>query len=181
MDPRYMDNLEKNTFKPCTPTMKKIVKQELFDHQSNQRLRRVLWNPWQSNGKLRNMKNRSFEVLCHKQIRNARSKRCPDRASGDTIGGRQNGSAPRVLLGNSDGVDPDSLVHSVSSGRGVLTPCTRRWSPLRSKAHSSRGGIPSADISHPEFRAPTFYIRISHSRMGEEDVSTSPDRLIRTF
>ena len=36
------------------------------------RLRRVLWNPWQSNGKLRNMKNQSFEVLCHKQIRNAR-------------------------------------------------------------------------------------------------------------
>ena len=23
MDPRYMNNLEKNTFKPCTPTMKK--------------------------------------------------------------------------------------------------------------------------------------------------------------
>ena len=31
------------------------------------RLRRVLWNPWQSNGKLRNMKNQSFDVLCHKQ------------------------------------------------------------------------------------------------------------------
>nr|CAN71928.1 hypothetical protein VITISV_020876 [Vitis vinifera] len=46
--------------------------ENLFDHQSNPRLRRVLWNPWQSNGKLRNMKNRSFEVLCHKQIRNAR-------------------------------------------------------------------------------------------------------------
>ena len=29
MDPRYMDNLEKNTFKPCTPTMKKIVKKEV--------------------------------------------------------------------------------------------------------------------------------------------------------
>ena len=29
MDPRYTDNLEKNTFKPCTPTMKKkIVKQK---------------------------------------------------------------------------------------------------------------------------------------------------------
>ena len=30
MDPRYMDNLEKNTFKPCTPTMKKkiVVKQK---------------------------------------------------------------------------------------------------------------------------------------------------------
>ncbi|KAL6338388.1 hypothetical protein AAG906_020472 [Vitis piasezkii] len=40
-----------------------------FDHQSNLRLRRVLWNPWQSNGKLRNMKNQSFEDLCHKQIR----------------------------------------------------------------------------------------------------------------
>ena len=26
MDPRYMDNLEKNTFKPCTPTMKKEKK-----------------------------------------------------------------------------------------------------------------------------------------------------------
>ena len=36
------------------------------------RLRRVIWNPWQSNGKLKNMKNQSFEVLCHKQIRNAR-------------------------------------------------------------------------------------------------------------
>ena len=23
MDPHYMDNLEKNTLKPCTPTMKK--------------------------------------------------------------------------------------------------------------------------------------------------------------
>ena len=23
MEPRYMDNLKKNTFKPCTPTMKK--------------------------------------------------------------------------------------------------------------------------------------------------------------
>ena len=36
------------------------------------RLKRVTWNPWQSNGKLRNMKNQSFEVLFHKQIRNAR-------------------------------------------------------------------------------------------------------------
>ena len=36
------------------------------------RLRGVLWNPWESNGKLRNMKNQSFEVICHKQIRNAR-------------------------------------------------------------------------------------------------------------
>nr|CAN82563.1 hypothetical protein VITISV_039811 [Vitis vinifera] len=35
----------------------------LFDHQSNPRLRRVLWNPWQ---------------------------RCPDRAFGHTIGGRRN-------------------------------------------------------------------------------------------
>ena len=76
--------------------------------------------------------------------------------------------AAHVLLGNPDGVDPDSLAHSVSSGRGVPTPCTRRRSPLRSIAQSTRGGIRCADISHPEFRAPTFYIRISHSRMGEE-------------
>ena len=26
MDPRYMDKLEKNTFKPCTPAMKKEKK-----------------------------------------------------------------------------------------------------------------------------------------------------------
>ena len=30
---------------------------------NNPRLRRVLWNPWKSNGKLRNMKNQSFEAL----------------------------------------------------------------------------------------------------------------------
>ncbi|RVW92015.1 hypothetical protein CK203_037143 [Vitis vinifera] len=108
-------------------------------------------------------------------------------------------SAPHVLLGNPDGVDLDSLARSVSSGRGVPTPCTRRRSPLRSIAHSTRGrilsgrlstfcghfisGIPCADILYPEFRAPTFYIRISHSRMGEEDVfnfsgQTYPDPLI---
>ena len=29
VDPRYMDNLEKNTFKPCTLTMKKNVNQEV--------------------------------------------------------------------------------------------------------------------------------------------------------
>nr|CAN81245.1 hypothetical protein VITISV_044086 [Vitis vinifera] len=149
------------------------------------------------------MKNRSFKVLCHKQIQNAKSKRCPDRAFGQDGGGTwsmagwssDRGSAPHVLLGNPDGVDPDSLARSVSSRRGVPTPCTRGRSPLRSIAHSTRGrilsgrlftfsgyfisGIPCADISYPEFRAPTFYIRISHSRMGEEDVSTSPVRHIR--
>ena len=35
-------------------------------------MRRVIWNSWKSIGKLKNMKNPSFEVLCHKQIRNAR-------------------------------------------------------------------------------------------------------------
>ena len=36
------------------------------------RLRRVTWNLWKSNGKLKNMKNQIFEVLCHKQIRSTR-------------------------------------------------------------------------------------------------------------
>ena len=104
-------------------------------------------------------------------------------------------TCPDRICYHPDGVDPDSLAHSVSSERGVPTPCTRRRSPLRSIAHSNRGGIlsdrlstfsgyftsriPSADISYPEFRAPTFYIRIFHSRIGEEDASTSPDRHIR--
>nr|CAN64081.1 hypothetical protein VITISV_017279 [Vitis vinifera] len=60
--------------------------------------------------------------------------------------------------GSGNGVDPDSLAYSMSSGRGVPTPCTRRRSPLRSIAQSTRGRIPCADISYPEFRAPTFHI-----------------------
>nr|CAN61877.1 hypothetical protein VITISV_015072 [Vitis vinifera] len=35
---------------------------QLFDHQSNPRLRRVIWNPWQSNGKLKFMKNQALEL-----------------------------------------------------------------------------------------------------------------------
>ena len=71
---------------------------------------------------------------------------------------------PHVLLGNPDGVDPDSHAHSVSSRRGVPTPCTRRRSPLRSIAQSTWGRIPCADISHPEFRASTFHIQNSVRR-----------------
>nr|CAN73368.1 hypothetical protein VITISV_032597 [Vitis vinifera] len=103
--------------------------------------------------------------------------------------------AAHVLLGNPDGVAPDRDARSVSSGGEVPTPCTRRWSLLRSITHSTQGrilsgrlstfsgyfisGIPCADISYLEFCVATFYIRISHSRMGEEDVSTSPVRHIR--
>ena len=57
--------------------------------------------------------------------------------------------------------------YAIMRERGPYT-CTCRRSPLRSITQSTRGGIPSADISHPEFRASTFYILISHSRMGEE-------------
>ena len=39
--------------------------------------------------------------------------------------------AARVILGNSDGVALDSNARSVSSGGEVPTPCTRRRSPLR--------------------------------------------------
>ena len=54
--------------------------------------------------------------------------------------------------GNPDGVDPDSLAAPTFSHPEFRPPT----------------------FSHPEFRPPTF-----HSRMGEEDVSTSPVRLIR--
>ena len=63
-----------------------------------------------------------------------------------------------VLLGNADGVDPDSLACFVLSGIGVPKPCTCRRSPLRIIAQSTRGRIPCANISNPEFRAPTFHI-----------------------
>ncbi|RVW24965.1 hypothetical protein CK203_117541 [Vitis vinifera] len=65
---------------------------------SNPRLRRVLWNPWQSNGRLRNMNNRSFEVLCHKQIRNARR------------GSKE--KSPRSILDDSHELQPLQADHS---------------------------------------------------------------------
>ena len=50
--------------------------------------------------------------------------------------------AAHVLLGNPDGVDPDSLACSVSSGKGVPTPCTHRRSPLQhSLFHPGRNSV----------------------------------------
>ena len=83
------------------------------------------------------------------------------------------------LLVNPDGVDPDSLARSVSSGRGVPTPCTR--GRILSSWHSISFGYPTIGWERRTYRASTFYIRISHSWMGEEDASTSSDRHIRTF
>ena len=77
------------------------------------------------------------------------------------------------LLGNPDGVDPDSLVHSVSSGRGVPTPCTRRRSPFaqHSSVHPGKNSVRRhfisgrlsvrqhflhPDISHPDGRGGCF-------------------------
>ena len=56
------------------------------------------------------------------------------------------GSTPHVLLGNPDEVAPDSDARSVSSGRGVPTPCTRRRPPC-DLWH--RTFYP--DVRHPEF------------------------------
>ncbi|WKA10717.1 hypothetical protein VitviT2T_028277 [Vitis vinifera] len=64
------------------------------------------------------------------------------------------GNVPHVLLGNPDGVDPDSHAHFVSSKRGVPTPCTCRRSPLRSIAQSTRGRILCADILHLNISQP---------------------------
>ena len=73
--------------------------------------------------------------------------------------GNPDGVAPhsmavRDLLGNLDGVAPDSNARSVSSGGGVPTPYTRRRFPLRHSSFHPRGGIPSADISHPDISQP---------------------------
>ncbi|WKA09015.1 hypothetical protein VitviT2T_026694 [Vitis vinifera] len=62
----------------------------------------------------------------------------PDRIYYRPDGVSPNSMAAHVLLGHPDGVDPDSLTHSVSSRRGVPTPCTRRRSPLRNIAHSTQ-------------------------------------------
>ena len=83
----------------------------------------------------------------------------PDGAASDSIAppfllGSPDSMAARVLLGNPDGVDPDSLGRFVSSGIGVPTPCTRRRSPLRVIAQSTRGRIPCENILHPNISQP---------------------------
>nr|CAN66695.1 hypothetical protein VITISV_028316 [Vitis vinifera] len=97
--------------------------------------------------------------------------------------GNPDGVAPhsmavRDLLGNLDGVAPDSNARSVSLGGGVLIPCTCRRSPLWCAGYLTTGWerrtfqLPRSDMSGSSGR-------ISHSRMGEEDVSTSPVRYVR--
>nr|CAN68172.1 hypothetical protein VITISV_029903 [Vitis vinifera] len=83
----------------------------------------------------------------------------PDGAASDSIAppfllGSPDSMAARVLLGNPDGVDPNSLARFVSSGIGVPTPCTRRRSPLRIIAQSTRGRILCADILHSNISQP---------------------------
>ena len=142
------------------------------------RLRRVTWNPWQSNGKLRNMKNRSFEVLFHKQIRIAWRRMSswgnPDGVAPDSM-------AARVLLGNPDGVALDSNARSVSSGGGVPTLCTRRRSPFAVRRHSS------FHSSRNSVRSMFHLLRIIHIRRLTPDgrggrfnfpEQTCPDPLI---
>ena len=73
--------------------------------------------------------------------------------------GNPDSIAPPFRLGNSDGVEPDGSLHLVHADG---PPCA---------AYLILAG--------EEFRSPTFYIQISHSRMGEEVVSTSPNRHVR--
>nr|CAN71880.1 hypothetical protein VITISV_017381 [Vitis vinifera] len=67
------DEINEKNYDDEPPTNKASLNdgQHIMPSPINPRLRRVLWNPWQGNGKLRNIKNRSFEVLCHKHIRNS--------------------------------------------------------------------------------------------------------------
>ena len=147
---------------------KKCVKFWCFDSflitKANMRLRKVIWNPWQSNGKLRNMKSRSFEVLCHKQIQNTRSM----------------GSCSFHLDWNHNSFHPgrNSIrlpppLHPVAA---TLHPATATLHPNAATFHpgciTSGNLLPPPlhlDVLHPEFR----------SRMGEEGVSTSSDIHIR--
>ena len=63
--------------------------------------------------------------------------------------GNLDSMAARVLLGNPDGVAPDSNARSMSSGRGVPTPCTREeFYPAVIPPHP--------DISHPDGRGGRF-------------------------
>ncbi|RVX03782.1 Pol polyprotein [Vitis vinifera] len=140
-----------------------ITTQKLFDHQSNPRLRRVLWNPWQSNGKLRNMKNRSFEVLCHKQILN------PDGVAPDRVAHHISSWGIRMELLHRHSTEmshiwnsapppfhPDVLhpeFCSVAIPPGCLTSgiLLRRHSTRMSHIRNSAPPPFHPDVSHPEF------------------------------
>ena len=98
------------------------------------------WNPWQrcldrvSRHTIRGRRNVGCSKACSLQsmIRTTYPDRicyCPSVMFTSVVcfSLRESGqeSAPHVLLGNPDGVDPDSLARFVSSGRGVPTPCTQ--------------------------------------------------------
>ncbi|RVW29318.1 hypothetical protein CK203_115415 [Vitis vinifera] len=131
--------------------------EELFDHQSNPRLRRVLWNP---------------------------CKRCPDRASRHTIKGRRNMGCDRgARRVSSKGIRMELLRIAT---RDIAHSTRGR---IQSSRHSTFSGyltfewerrtfqLPRSDMSGSSDRI--FHILISHSRMGEEDVSTYPVRHVR--
>ncbi|RVX13140.1 Retrovirus-related Pol polyprotein from transposon 17.6 [Vitis vinifera] len=152
----------------------------LMSLRSNPRLRSVIWNPWQSNGKLRNMKNRSFEVLCHKQIRNARSKRCPDTPSdgGGTwsVVGCPNDVArlahfksmiqttyPDRICYRPGVMFTSALCFSLREEKGPYTSHTQTVPLARHNSfHPGKNsvcrhftsGIPPADISYPDISQP---------------------------
>ncbi|RVW12896.1 hypothetical protein CK203_106966 [Vitis vinifera] len=139
------DDLALITRKLNKYTRSDYYSKSLFDQQSNPRLRRVFG-------------------IHGKYVRTGR----PDTPSEDggtwaVAGYRNDGSAPRVLLGNPDGVAPNSDARSVSSGGGVPTPCTRRQSSLRRSTFSG--------ISHIRNSIrPTFHlIRIFHIRCLTSD------------
>ena len=134
------------------------------------RLRRVIWNPWQSNGKLRNIKSRSFEVLCHKKIQNTRSIGIP--------------SGCRHFIPGCRHFHPDVRRHFHPNVRRHLYPtaaiCNRMCAAIctRMRAAFAPGCAPpfapGCRALPPGCSRPEFW-----RRMGEEGVSTSPIGYIR--
>ena len=121
------------------------------------------------------MKKQSFEVFCHKQIRNARSKRCPDRVSGHTIRWQWK-SMIRTTYPDRICYRPGCDVHEcrVLLPEGVRIAWRRvsSWGiwmellriAMRAPCHQGEGSLyhahadsppcdvpPTPDISHPEF------------------------------
>ncbi|RVW12398.1 Retrovirus-related Pol polyprotein from transposon 17.6 [Vitis vinifera] len=71
----------------------------LFDHQSNPKLRRVIWNPWQSNGKLKFMKNKllSSIALCQSRSKYARKEQRREEKQSEENRGQQLQSSFELL------------------------------------------------------------------------------------
>ncbi|RVW76984.1 Transposon Ty3-I Gag-Pol polyprotein [Vitis vinifera] len=141
---------------PSFPQHHSTSLKELFYHQSNLRLRRVLWNPWQSNGKLINMKNEALKSFAISKS-GMQGAKCPTgRPDTPSDGGGR--SSDRGAATYPFGGIRMELIQIAWQHRHFTSgiPSTDIFTSGILFADIFTSGIPSADISHPDRRGGRF-------------------------